>query len=57
MVQISGELSRSRSARVISMVLSSDVDMGVGVCVSGFGDIWVTALLLVVKVNAVTEDI
>jgi len=57
MVQISGKLSYSRSARVISMVLSSNVDMGVGMCVSVFGDIWVTSLLLVVKVNAVTEDI
>jgi len=57
MVQISGELSHSRSARVISKVLDSEVYMEVGMSVSVLGGVWMAALLLVNKVNAITEGI
>jgi len=49
MVQISGKLSCSISARVVS-VLRFDVYMEGGLCVSVLGGAWMAALLLVGKV-------
>jgi len=52
MVHINGELSLSRSARVISMVVRSGVYLGLGLCVSIHR---VSALRLVNRGSAIME--